>query len=138
MANDDRRAYPIPVTFDCYSKDCRRKGNHMRQFICVIAALLAVTPACAAPSIVGKWAPAADQCNTPSAILIGPKQLSRDEVNCNFDKVARKGSTVTWMGVCSSGDDQHRQTVTAKLSGKKLLYRFKGSSWEGPFVRCAK
>jgi hypothetical protein len=93
----------------------------------------------AAQSIVGTWAPAANLCNQPPAITVGPKSLVGEDFYCRFDTVSRKGPLVTWKGRCSAGDEDRSQTVYAKLSGKRLLYRRRGESgWNGPFVRCAK
>jgi hypothetical protein len=92
----------------------------------------------AAQSLVGRWAPTAAMCNQPGAITIGPKSLVGEDFYCRFDTVKRKGSVVTWKGTCSAGDQDRARTVVAKLSGKKLLYRYKGvGGWSVPYVRCA-
>lgn len=106
----------------------------------LVAALAAVSfgsSAYAAQSIVGKWAPKASLCNAPPAITIGPKSLIGEDFYCRFDSVSRRGSFVTWKGSCSAGDEDTPQTVHARLSGKRLSYRYQGvSGWNGPFARC--
>jgi hypothetical protein len=93
----------------------------------------------AAESIVGRWAPTASMCNQPGAITVGPKSLVGEDFYCRFDTVSRNGSVVTWKGRCEAGDEERPRTAQAKLTGKKLSYRYKGvSGWSPPYVRCAK
>jgi hypothetical protein len=111
---------------------------HFRLWATLLAAGFAGS-AQAAQSIVGTWAPSSATCNAPPAITIGPKSLVGEDFYCRFDTVSRKGSVVTWKGRCSAGDEDKARTVQAKLSGKKLSYRYQGESgWNGPFVRCAR
>jgi hypothetical protein len=107
------------------------------RFVAALAAISSADLAIAAPSVVGTWAPSAATCDAPPAITIGPKSLTGEDFTCRFDTVSRRGSLVTWKGSCSAGDEDKPRTVFAKLSGKKLLYRYQGDSgWNGPYVRC--
>jgi hypothetical protein len=108
-------------------------------FFLMLALIEVAGTAHAAQSVVGKLAPTAKMCNQPPAITVGAKSLVGEDFYCRFDTVSRKGSVVTWKGRCAAGDQDRRRTVFAKLSGKKLLYRYQGEGgWNGPFVRCAK
>lgn len=112
--------------------------SHTRALV-TLALVSIAGPALAAQSIVGKWAPKTSLCNAPPAITIGPKSLVGEDFYCRFDTVLRRGSLVTWKGSCSAGDEDTPRTVQARLSGKKLSYRYQGEGgWNGPFVRCAR
>jgi hypothetical protein len=114
------------------------RQSHFR-LVVTLGALSLTGSSHAAQSIVDTWAPSAATCNAPPAITIGPKILIGEDFYCRIDTVSRKGSLVTWKGSCEAGDEDTRRTVFAKLSGKKLLYRYQGdSSWNGPYVRCRK
>ena len=102
----------------------------------LIAAFLGV-PAGAQQSIVGKWA-IDGKCGAPlSVIVIEPLGLAGEDFYCDFDKVSRKGETVSWRGKCNFSEEGYElSTVTAQKRGKRLYYRFAGRGWNGPFDRC--
>ena len=93
--------------------------------------LATATPALAAQSIVGTWAPDPGRC-TPvdGTVSIGAKSLTADEMSCTFDTVARSGDVVTWTGRCSDGMTRTPATVTAVLRDRRLTVTVNGQAWE--------
>ena len=105
----------------------------------VLLTLATILPsvAQAQQTIVGKWA-IKSRCAAPlSTIVIEPMALSGEDFYCEFDKVARGGDTVRWIGKCNFSENGYEPSiVTAQLRGPRLYYRFQGMDWNGPFNRC--
>jgi hypothetical protein len=90
-------------------------------------------------TLIGKWSTAEGRCQRPlSMIEIGPKSLAGEDFSCDFRSVSRRGDIVTWRGACTYGADAPvPETVTARLVGDRLHYRFHSQRGEnGPFRRC--
>ncbi len=110
----------------------------VRVVIAAIAVAIVTGPALAASnSVVGRWSEPGGSCSGAGITLIKPLSLRNDDVVCIFKSVKRKGSTVTWQGICDDVEGASQQTVTAAIKGKRLTYRFApGGNWVGPLRRC--
>jgi hypothetical protein len=73
-------------------------------------------------SIVGRWHFSGESCESP--IVIGPKSLKSEDVDCRFASVTRKGNTVTWKGVCDDAEGSSNQTVIATQDEGRLTIRY--------------
>jgi hypothetical protein len=88
-------------------------------------AALAPGLATAERSIVGVWYPPGGGCSLDDGgMTIGPKSLVNQDVSCTFSTVRRRGSTVTWRGICDGAEGANEQTVTATERNGQLTIRF--------------
>lgn len=109
----------------------------MRLDIVAAALMFTVTPAMAAETIVGTWAPDPTACTPVGGMLdIGPRSLTTDILACRFDDVSRDGDRVTWHGRCSEGEERYPATVVAALYQHRLTVSLNGHGWLMAYRRC--
>ena len=96
----------------------------MKAISLALIACLLPSLACARESLVGEWAPSAEECGTPSAIKLGARSLASDETMCDFPSVSRDGDVVTFVGKCDSGQGPAAETLVARLKEGRLSLEF--------------